>query len=101
GAASPEPSAVGPAVVPLFRCFKAGPDDGAIAARLAPGGRAPVWFRASTGPCATSRTTAAIRPIPDILVIGKTPFMIQRCGAGSCSRRRTEGDGHAQIDRLR
>ena len=44
-------------------------------------------FCASEAQGAASSTIAAIKPIPDILVIGKTPFMIQRRGAGSGSRR--------------
>jgi hypothetical protein len=38
-----------------------------------------------------SSASAASRPIPDILVIGKTPFIIQPCGAGSGSRTGRKG----------
>ena len=49
------------------------------------GGTLLLLFCASEAQDAASSTIAAIKPIPDILVIGKTPFMIQRCGAGSGS----------------
>jgi hypothetical protein len=80
----PEPNAAEPVVTSRFT---AGPDDCAVPALLVSGGGAPELLSAGEAHGAISRTTAAIRPSPDILVIGETPFMIQRCGAGSGSRR--------------
>jgi len=89
GFASPEPIPAEPVVTPLPR-FDAGPDDCAVPALLVPGGGALALFCAGATVGAVNSAIAAIKPNPVILVIGKTPFMIQRCGAPSGSRRRLE-----------
>ena len=84
GAALPEPIPEEPVLTPGSR-FDVGPDDCAVPEPLVPGGALLLLFCASEAQGAASSTIAAIKPILDILVIGKTPFMIQRCGAGSGS----------------
>jgi hypothetical protein len=83
-AALPLPIPAEPVVMPESR-LDAAPDDCAVPALLVPGGRAlaPPCARDTAG--AASMRIAASMATADVLVIGKSPFNIQRRGAGSGS----------------